>query len=82
MELREVRVTNLYVSCSFPMRTTNAMALSDCCRKYAHTAVEHPSGNMYYRCDEHRGMIDANTTGPVHETILTEISTDNRIITI
>ncbi len=70
-ELKEVRVADLYGQCSFPMRA-DAIAMSDCCHRSATSAVEYPSGDKYWRCTKHRGMINETETGPVHETILTE----------
>ncbi len=78
-ELKRVRVTDLYVSCSYPVRA-NALASSGNCGKYAQTAVRCPDGILYYRCAGHRGMINADTIGHVHETVLTDRNIAERLV--
>lgn len=67
--LQEVRVTDLYLECMYPMRP-DALAASDCCRQRASTAVERPDRMITWRCSEHRGLIKGDLTGPVHETVI------------
>jgi hypothetical protein len=78
-ELKEVRVTDLYVECMYPMRP-DALAASDCCRMPADTAVERPDGVRSWRCKKHRGLIKDTTTGPIHETIVTRREVPDRVV--
>jgi hypothetical protein len=55
-------IRNLYVTCSFPERD-DALAASDTCQKPAPSGVKAPDGNIYWRCREHEGMVDATTRG-------------------
>jgi hypothetical protein len=58
-------VTDLYKSCSFPMRP-DAIAMSDRCGNGAVTAVRDDAGNFWYRCRAHRGMVNDRRMGVVH----------------
>ena len=68
----EVKVVDLYVQCAYPMRA-HAIAMSDCCRKSATSAVVHPDGMKTWRCEEHRGLIKGQERGPVVESIMREV---------
>lgn len=61
-ELQEVRVADMRAECAF-------LVVSHRCRELANTAVETPSGKMLWRCHKHRGMIDQQKTGPIHEVV-------------
>lgn len=78
-ELKEVRVTDLYVNCMYPM-VPHAMAASDCCRRSADTAVERPDGVRTWRCPEHRGLIEGTTVGPIHETVVTRREVPDHVV--
>lgn len=56
--MKHVAVKDLYVQCSYPLREP-AVAMSDCCRQSATSAVEH-GVNFYYRCNEHYGLFRDN----------------------
>lgn len=68
-ELIEVRVADMFAECSFQMRK-DAIAMSDCCRNIASSAVEMPNGARHYRCTKHRGLIKDGVPGEVHDTVL------------
>lgn len=64
-----VAVTDLYVQCSFPMRD-NAVAMSDCCRQPATTAVTSPEvEGLFWRCNEHSGMWRRGIAGVVYHSV-------------
>lgn len=69
-ELKEVRVADMSSECSYPLKP-NAIAMSDCCRNNATTAVEFGDGTLLWRCEIHRGLTKGQETGAVHETVLT-----------
>ncbi len=60
----------MYVQCSLQVKNFDrgGMAMSDCCRGTAHSAVELANGNRMYRCTAHEGLRDIRTgeTGPIH----------------
>jgi hypothetical protein len=63
--MKQVLVKDLAVQCSYPMREP-ALAMSDCCRKAAYSAVEDPYGVMYYyRCHEHEGLFRGDEAATV-----------------
>lgn len=63
--MKHVAVKDLYVQCSYPLREP-AVAMSDCCRQSATSAVEDPYGvNFYYRCNKHEGLFRDNQRGRV-----------------
>ncbi len=72
-ELKEVRVTDMYKECMFPMKP-NAIAVSDCCRRHATSVVKYPNGSSYWRCTAHYGQIDKNTTGEASEMVFVRAS--------
>lgn len=78
-EVKEVRVKDLYVQCMFPMRP-DAIAASDCCQAMADTAVERRDGMQSWRCQEHRGLIKHDLSGPVHETVLTTADVPDEVV--
>jgi len=75
----EVKVTELYVQCAYPMRP-DALAMSDCCWKSATSAVVRPDGMKTWRCEEHRGLIRGQERGPVVESIKREVKPQGKNI--
>lgn len=59
-------VQDRYATCAFPMRP-DAIAMSDCCRARADTAVVYTMWDgekrFYWRCPEHRGLFDDGSRG-------------------
>src|SRR6185437_9460141 len=49
-------VTELYVRCSYPMRS-DAIAASDTCQHPANTAVRDFKGWLFWRCPTHEGEL-------------------------
>ena len=67
--MKLVEVKALSVQCSYPMREP-ALAMSDCCRLMAYSAVEDPYGGMYYyRCHEHEGLFRGDQRARVVRSI-------------
>lgn len=64
----EVKVSALYVRCSFP-RHALARAASDMCQAPADSAVIDENGNRMYRCPAHRGLLRGGGHGDVVETV-------------
>lgn len=67
-----IAVKDLYTQCSYPTRE-NAIAMSDCCRMPATTAVntsgsDQPEG--YWRCEAHKGLIKGNVKGYTVENVV------------
>lgn len=59
------KVTDLYVQCAYVLREPG-LAMSDCCRRPATSAVEDPYGGLYYyRCPEHEGLFRGTEPGRV-----------------
>jgi hypothetical protein len=57
VQMIPVPIAALYVNCSFPMRA-DAIAASDTCQRFAKSGVVDPeTGNTYWRCDQHEGMV-------------------------
>lgn len=63
------KVSDMYVQCTFPMRP-DVVAMSDCCRRNAQTAVHRPDGVWTWRCSTHEGMIDSGQHGEVSDAVL------------
>lgn len=69
-KLVPVRVVDLYVQCSFPI-VDNAIAMSDCCRKPATTAVDSPEvEGLFWRCRGHRGRWRGEVYGNVYHSVM------------
>lgn len=65
-----VEVPDLKVTCAFPMRHAVRSA-SDTCQGPATTAIRvPPNGVAYYRCEEHRGMVDPINHGQVLDRVV------------
>lgn len=64
-----VRVTDLYVRCSYPLRP-DAIAASDTCQHPANTAVRDGKGWLFWRCPTHEGELRNGVFG---EEVVTEI---------
>lgn len=67
-----VKVTALYVQCSFDLRDDKqrkrgATAMSDCCRESAVSAVTSEDGNFYWRCGAHEGEVRPGVFAAVTE---------------
>lgn len=62
------KVANLYMQCAYTEKATT-WAMSDCCRKPANTAVESPSGFLYWRCPEHEGLWKPGIFGRIHHDV-------------
>jgi hypothetical protein len=56
--LKKRRVADLFVQCSLQVRNldTGYVAMSDCCRAPANSAVVMDNGRQMWRCDTHRGI--------------------------
>lgn len=68
-EIEIVRVIDLYVRCSYPMRP-DAIAASDTCQHPANTAVRDAEGNLWWRCRTHEGELRNGFFG---EEVVTEV---------
>lgn len=75
-ELKEVRVTDRNVQCTYS-DVESVAARSHWCGSHATTTVKLKSGNRTWRCPEHQGMINATEVG---ETTFTRDDVDPRLI--
>lgn len=64
-ELKEVYVTDLYVTCTYPEPHTYQ------CWRTATSAVKRSDGARTWRCDEHRGLLREGEESEVYDTVLT-----------
>lgn len=66
-----VQIRDMYVECSLQVRNHHkqGVAMSDCCRQLATTAVVMEDGKQMWRCGKHRG-IRRLEVGPVVTKIL------------
>lgn len=63
--MKQVAVEDLHVQCAYVLREPG-LAMSDCCRKPATSAVEDPYGVIYYyRCHEHEGLFRGDQQGRI-----------------
>lgn len=67
------RVSELHVQCSLQVRNfeKQGVAMSDCCRKPANTAVSMADGKKMWRCQEHYGVRRLET-GPAVTYVMLE----------
>lgn len=68
------KVSSMFVECSLQIVNFDrgGVAMSDCCRGHAVSAVEMSNGMRMWRCRDHEGVRNARTgeTGPVHVEVL------------